>query len=86
MAIMDIITDEMVERAVNSIPTKNFNTLHFIEKLIELEFEAVDEVKNWSSRNWRGLIGKALKRYSVETNKIDQISPSDESPARWRKR
>lgn len=86
MAIMDIITNDMVERAVNSIPTKNFNTLHVIEKLIELEFGAVEELKNWSSRNWRSSIGKAIKRFSVETNKIDQISPSDESPARWRKR
>lgn len=76
----------MVEKAVNNIPGRTFNTLHVIEQLIVLENEAVGEVKSYSSKNWRGLIGKAVKRFAVQTNKIEQISPSDESPARWRKR
>jgi hypothetical protein len=86
MAIMDTITNQMIEKAINTISGKTFNTLHVLEILIDQENKAVGEVRIWSSRNWRALIGKAIKRYAVETNKIDQISPPDESPARWKKR
>jgi hypothetical protein len=86
MAITDTITNQMIENAINTISGKTFNTLHVLEILIDQENEAVGEVRIWSSRNWRALIGKAIKRFAVETNKIDQISPASESPARWRKR
>jgi len=45
----------------------------------------VERIKSSSARNWRSVIGMAIKRFSVQTNIIKKISPSDESPARWEK-
>ncbi len=86
MAIMDVITNKMIDNAINAISSKTFTTLHVLEVLIDQENEAVGEVRIWSSRNWKALIGKAIKRFATETGKIDQVSPPAESPARWRKR
>lgn len=86
MAIMDVITNKMIDNAINAISSKTFTTLHVLEVLIDQENEAVGEVRTWSSRNWKALIGKAIKRFATETSKIDQVSPPQESPARWRKR
>ncbi len=86
MAIMDIITDQIIEEVVNLLPERIFTTLHFIEKLEHLYFELVEEGRNKAPDSWRGLIGKRLKKFATNTHKIDQISPPDESPARWRKR
>lgn len=86
MAIIDIIDNNMLERAIDSIPGRIFNTLQVAEILYKSENDTVEELINRSSYPWKGFIGRALKRYSVETNKIDHISPADESPARWKKR
>lgn len=86
MAIIDIIPNDMLEKAIYSIPGKIFNTWQVAEILSESEKDTVEELTNRSSYPWRGFIGRALKRYSVQTHNIDQMSSPDESPARWKKR
>lgn len=85
MAINDEITNKMVEKCLEQIPSKYFTTLAVVDLLLKNENDAVEKVKSSSPRNWRALIGKAIKRYSVETSKVKQISPDGESPARWEK-
>ncbi len=85
MALHHEITNQALEKAINSIPAKHFTTLRVISELEKLFPNDVERVKSFSERNWRSVIGKAIKRYSVETNKIKQISPASESPARWEK-
>jgi hypothetical protein len=85
MAMHDEITNLVLENCINAIPSKNFTTLRVISELEKKYPIDVNRVKSYSERNWRAVIGKAIKRFSVETNKIKQVSPVDESPARWEK-
>jgi hypothetical protein len=85
MAQHDAINNSMLQTIINSIPSKHFTTLSVVSAL-EINYKnKVEELKGYSPRNYRSVIGKAVKRFSVETNKIKQISPPDESPARWEK-
>ncbi len=86
MALYDNVTNEMVKKAVNEISGRLFNTLKVVDILKRHEPDVIEELQEWSPRNWRSVIGKAIKRYAVETSKIDQASSPDESPARWKKR
>ena len=86
MALYDNVTNEMVKKAVNEISGRLFNTLRVVDILKRHEPDVIEELQGWSPRNWRSVIGKAIKRYAIETSKIDQASPPDESPARWKKR
>ncbi len=85
MAISDDISNQVIENAINQLGRNSFNTLHLIEVLESQESELIKDIKSWSERNWRSVVGKAIKRYSVQTNKISQISPPTESPARWKR-
>ena len=85
MALHDEISNEILEKCINIIPSKNFTTLRVISELEKGFINDVNRVKSYSERNWRSVIGKAIKRFSVETNLIKQISPSNETPARWEK-
>lgn len=85
MAISDDISNNVIENAINQLGRNSFNTFHLIEVLETHENELITDIKSWSVRNWRSIIGKAIKRYSVQTNKISQISPPNETPARWKK-
>ncbi len=81
----DEITNLMLENCINAIPSKNFTTLRVISELEKKYPIDVNRVKSYSERNWRAVIGKAIKRFSVETNNIRQVSSVEESPARWEK-
>lgn len=85
MAIYDEVPNSSIQKCVESIPTKHFTTLRVITELERQFPDQVSVVQSYSTRNWRALIGKALKRFAVETNKVKQVSPPDESPARWEK-
>lgn len=85
MAISDDISNQVIENAINRLGRNSFNTFHLIEELEKQEVELISDIKSWSERNWRSIIGKAIKRYSVQTNKINQVSPASETPARWKK-
>ena len=85
MAMHDEITNLVLENCINAIPSKNFTTLRVISELEKKYPIDVNRVRSYSERNWRAVIGKAIKRFSVETNKIKQVSSVDESPARWEK-
>ena len=85
MALHDEISNKILETCINSIPSKNFTTLRVITELEKNFTNDVKRVQSYSERNWRSVIGKAIKRFSVETNLIKQISPSSETPARWEK-
>jgi hypothetical protein len=85
MAMHDEITNLMLENCINAIPSKNFTTLRVISELEKKYPIDVNRVKSYSERNWRAVIGKAIKRFSVETNNIRQVSSVEESPARWEK-
>lgn len=85
MALHDEINNHVLETCITAIPSKNFTTLRVISELEKSFPNEVQRVKSYSERNWRSVIGKAIKRFSVETNIITQISPPDESPARWEK-
>ena len=85
MALHDDIPNSVIEKGINSIQRDAFTTLTIVDYLVKNETQMIDDLKGWSPRNWRSVVGKAIKRYSVETNKIKQVSPADESPARWKK-
>jgi hypothetical protein len=85
MALHEEISNHALETCINTIPSKHFTTLKVISKLEKKFPEDVKRVKSYSERNWRAVIGKAIKRFSVETNLIKQISDTKESPARWEK-
>ena len=86
MALHDALSNEMIKIAIDEIPGRLFNTLRVVDILVNQESEVIEELQEWSPRNWRAVIGKAIKRYALETNLIDQVSPPQESPARWKKR
>ncbi|OQA92835.1 MAG: hypothetical protein BWY26_00038 [Elusimicrobia bacterium ADurb.Bin231] len=85
MALYDEITSQVLENCVNDISSKYFTTLTVIDKLEKLYPDIVEKVKAYSTRNWRAVIGRALKRFSLETNLIAQVSSASETPARWEK-
>jgi len=85
MAIKDEISNQILQNCINSIPSKNFTTLRVIDELLKNFPNDVERVRSYSERNWRAVIGTAIKRFAVETNQIKQISPASESPARWEK-
>jgi|GEM_PF-1341365 hypothetical protein len=85
MAISDDISNQVIEEAINLLGRNSFNTFQLIEVLEQHHSEMISDIKNWSERNWRAIIGKAIKRYSIQTNKISQASPPNETPARWKK-
>ena len=85
MAIHDDIPDSVIEQALASIQRDAFTTLTVVEYLEKNHDALVQDLQGWSPRNWRSVVGKKIKAYSLKTNKIKQVSPSDESPARWKK-
>ena len=85
MALKDEISNQILESCINSIPSKHFTTLRVIDELVKTFPNDVKRVQSYSERNWRAVIGTAIKRFAVETNHIKQISPTSESPARWEK-
>lgn len=85
MAISDDITNQVIESAIQQLGRNGFTTFHLIEVLEKNETELISDIKSWSERNWRAIIGKAIKRYSIETGAIKQVSPANETPARWKK-
>lgn len=86
MALHDDLTNEMIKKALIKIEGNLFNTIRVVDILTDQEPDTINELRQWSPRNWRAVIGKAVKRYAVETGKINQVSPPKESPARWKKR
>lgn len=86
MALHSILANRALEKAINSIPEKKFTTLQVIDELIKLYPEDIDKIKSYSQRNWRSVIGKAIKRFSIETEEIIQISSPNKSPAIWEKK
>lgn len=62
-----------------------FSTTDLTDLWIEPDPDAAKEYEELRGRNWRALVGKRLKQYSVEQQLIEQITPSKVSPARWRK-
>ena len=85
MAQHNVLDNNTISQIINTIPGKHFTTITAI-KILESNYSGIyNEMKINSPRNFQSVIGKAIKRFSVETNIIKQISPSDESPARWEK-
>jgi hypothetical protein len=85
MALHDDISDAVIEDCISSFERNAFTTLTIVEYLVKNQPNLIEDLKGWSPRNWRSVVGKAIKRYSVHTNKIRQVSPANESPARWKK-
>lgn len=86
MALHNDLTNGQLQICIDGINAKYFTTLRVIT---ELERNYPNEIKSLrakSERNWRSVVGKAIKRYSTETNRIIQISLPEESPARWEKK
>lgn len=85
MALKDEISNQVLQSCINSITSKHFTTLRVIDELVKSFPDDVERIQSFSQRNWRAVIGTAIKRYSIETNQIKQISLASESPARWEK-
>ncbi len=62
-----------------------FSTTDLTDLWISFDSEAAKEYEELRGRNWRAVVGKRLKQYSVELQKIEQVSPGNVSPARWKK-
>ena len=77
----------IIEKVIDVIKEKKsevFSTIEFIEIWGNLDMSSVSEFEKLRGRNWRAIVGKALKKYSNETRKFRQITPPQVSPARWR--
>lgn len=61
-----------------------FSTLLFIDIWEIVDKSSKQDFERSRGRNWRALVGKDLKKYSLNTGKIQQITPSNISPARWK--
>lgn len=85
MAQHEEITNLVLKSCLDKIISKHFTTFKVVSILEKNYPEVIEIVKSNSERNWKAVIGKAIKRFSVETNLIKQISSVDESPARWEK-
>jgi len=85
MALKDEITNAVLKDCIDGIPSKHFTTFKVVAILEKNYPDVVEFVKSYSPRNWRAVIGTAIKRFSVETNSIKQISSVEEKPARWEK-
>lgn len=85
MAQHEEITNLVLKSCLDKITPKHFTTFKIVSILEKNYPEVIEIVKSNSVRNWKAVIGKAIKRFSVETNLIKQISSVDESPARWEK-
>ena len=77
------IIDKVIEN-FKSNKTEVFSTIEFIETWERMDKSAITEFEKLRGRNWRAIVGKALKKYSNETRKFRQITPPQVSPARWR--
>lgn len=77
------IIGDVVKR-FESKKTEVFSTIEFISEWKDMDLNSQEEFEKLRGRNWRALIGKALKKYSNETSKFRQITPPHVSPARWR--
>jgi hypothetical protein len=62
-----------------------FSTTDLTDLWIDLDPVAAKEYEEMRGRNWRAVVGKRLKQYSIEREKIEQITPGNVTPARWRK-
>jgi len=85
MAQHHILKNSILSEIINSISGKHFTTYTVVNKLESNYQDIFNEMKRNSRRNYQAVIGTAIKRFSIETNKIKQISSRDESPARWEK-
>lgn len=61
-----------------------FSTLDFIATWEIVDKESQQDFEKVRGRNWRALVGKAIKKYSIESGIFRQITPPHVSPARWR--
>ena len=85
MALHDEISNQTLKICLNAISSQYFTTLNVISELEKNFPDEVTKVRSFSERNWRAIIGKAIKRFSVETNLIKQITDAKQSPAIWKK-
>ena len=86
MAQHDEITNSTLKSCIEKIPSRHFTTFKVVTVLEKNYPEVVEIVKSNSERNWKAVIGRAIKRFSIETNIVKQISLPTESPARWEKK
>ena len=85
MAQHNALDNHTISKIIISIPGKHFTTITAV-RILESNYPDIYNVMKINSpRNFQSVIGKAIKRFSIETNNIKQISPADESPARWEK-
>lgn len=79
------VSFDIIDKVVKSFSSdvEVFSTIEFITQWGKNDPVAVEDFKNLRGRNWRAIIGKALKKYSIEKRKIKQITPPEVSPARW---
>ncbi len=85
MAQHNVLDNKTILEIVISINGKQFSTLVVVDKLKSNYPDIYNDMKRNSPRNFQSVIGKAIKRFSVQTNKIIQISSADVSPAIWEK-
>jgi len=85
MALHHELNNADLDEIVFSFDEKYFTTLKIVS-ILEKDYRHIfEKIKGYSPRNHKAIIGKAIKRYATETNKIKQASPPSESPARWEK-
>ena len=86
MAQHDVLNNSTIRQIVNSIEVKHFTTFTIVNLVKSNHLDIFNQMKRNSPRNYQAVIGKAVKRFAIETSEITQISPPDESPARWEKK
>lgn len=77
------LTDKVIDK-IKSTKAEVFTTLEFISCWEKLDKKSLMEFEKLRGRNWRAIVGKEIKKYSINTRKFRQITPPHVSPARWR--
>lgn len=85
MILRDLITNEMIKCATSKISELEFTTKEIIKILQEQESKTLDYLQEQSPTHWKSVIGKAISRFAIETNEIEQIMPPSKIQARWKK-
>jgi hypothetical protein len=78
-----ILPNHIIENVIALIAKDEFTTFDVTDILCCTYYG--QEMQSVFPTHWRAETGKAVKRYALGTNKISQITPSDESPAKWKK-
>lgn len=80
----DVLTIELLNEVFSIFRKMEFTTLDLVDFLIVHYPDQINQLIDISPKNYRSMVGSALRKYSIKTHKITQISKPAEAPIRWK--